>query len=115
MAFHGCLPSWSAAEGVLYWADRLAPAVHVLDPSGAPRQIAKLERPIEAMALAAPQVERLAPEAIGAGFDTAPRAPDLAPLVERYQPALWIHGQTHEACDYLIGQTRIVCNPRGYP
>jgi hypothetical protein len=52
VAFHGCLPSWSAAEGVLYWADRLAPAVHVLDPSGAPRQIAKLERPIEAMALA---------------------------------------------------------------
>lgn len=46
---------------------------------------------------------------------TAAFASDLSPLVERYQPALWIHGQTHEACDYLIGQTRIVCNPRGYP
>ncbi len=46
---------------------------------------------------------------------TAAFASDLAPLVERYQPALWIHGQTPQACDYLIGQTRIVCNPRGYP
>ncbi|HVS78210.1 MAG TPA: metallophosphoesterase [Steroidobacteraceae bacterium] len=28
--------------------------------------------------------------------------------------ALWIHGHTHESCDYVEGGTRIVCNPRGY-
>lgn len=27
---------------------------------------------------------------------------------------LWIHGHTHDAWDYFIGDTRIVCNPRGY-
>ena len=27
---------------------------------------------------------------------------------------LWIHGHTHDAWDYSIGGTRIVCNPRGY-
>jgi Icc-related predicted phosphoesterase len=27
---------------------------------------------------------------------------------------LWTHGHTHEDFDYMIGGTRIVCNPRGY-
>lgn len=52
VAFHGCLPLWSDMDGQLYWADRLAPAVHVLDANGAPRMLAKLDRPIEAMVLA---------------------------------------------------------------
>ena len=27
---------------------------------------------------------------------------------------LWVHGHTHNYCDYMIGDTRVVCNPRGY-
>jgi Icc-related predicted phosphoesterase len=27
---------------------------------------------------------------------------------------LWTHGHTHHCFDYMIGETRIVCNPRGY-
>lgn len=27
---------------------------------------------------------------------------------------LWLHGHTHESCDYVEGTTRVVCNPRGY-
>ena len=27
---------------------------------------------------------------------------------------LWTHGHTHETFDYKIGNTRVVCNPRGY-
>jgi predicted phosphodiesterase len=30
-------------------------------------------------------------------------------------PKLIVHGHTHERCDYMIGNTRVVCNPRGYP
>jgi Icc-related predicted phosphoesterase len=30
------------------------------------------------------------------------------------QIRLWTHGHTHEDFDYMIGQTRVVCNPRGY-
>ncbi len=30
-------------------------------------------------------------------------------------PKLWIHGHMHDACDYMIGETRVVSNPRGYP
>ena len=36
---------------------------------------------------------------------------------------LWIHGHTHDSCDYVLwhqsdhdfSETRVVCNPRGYP
>lgn len=27
---------------------------------------------------------------------------------------LWIHGHTHTHFDYIIGETRVICNPRGY-
>lgn len=27
---------------------------------------------------------------------------------------LWFHGHTHESVDYMIEDTRVVCNPRGY-
>lgn len=30
-------------------------------------------------------------------------------------PKLWIHGHTHSACDYMVKNTRVVCNPFGYP
>ena len=35
-------------------------------------------------------------------------------IAER-QPRLWFHGHTHKACDYQLGNTRVVCNPHGYP
>jgi hypothetical protein len=28
---------------------------------------------------------------------------------------LWIHGHMHDTFDYHIGDTHVVCNPRGYP
>jgi predicted phosphodiesterase len=28
--------------------------------------------------------------------------------------AVWIHGHTHESCDYIEEGTRVICNPRGY-
>lgn len=30
-------------------------------------------------------------------------------------PRLIVHGHTHERCDYMIGETRVLCHPRGYP
>lgn len=29
-------------------------------------------------------------------------------------PDLWFHGHTHASSDYKIGNTRVICNPRGY-
>jgi predicted phosphodiesterase len=35
-------------------------------------------------------------------------------IADRPQINLWIHGHTHNPFDYTIGNTRVVCNPRGY-
>ena len=41
-------------------------------------------------------------------------ASDLSSVIERYRPALWVHGHVHSSHDYQVGDTRIVCNARGY-
>jgi predicted phosphodiesterase len=40
---------------------------------------------------------------------------DMEELILERKPALWIHGHTHHAFDYRIGDTRVVCHPFGYP
>ena len=35
-------------------------------------------------------------------------------ILDHPQIKLWTHGHTHDTFDYLIGSTRVVCNPRGY-
>ena len=35
-------------------------------------------------------------------------------IMDHPQIKLWTHGHTHHPFDYQIGETRIVCNPRGY-
>ena len=35
-------------------------------------------------------------------------------ILDHPQIKLWAHGHTHDEFDYMIGETRIVCNPRGY-
>lgn len=38
----------------------------------------------------------------------------LDDLIAGDRVALWIHGHTHDAFDYEVHGTRVVCNPRGY-
>jgi predicted phosphodiesterase len=38
---------------------------------------------------------------------------DLEHLLDG-RACLWIHGHTHDSFDYVVGGTRVVCNPRGY-
>lgn len=35
-------------------------------------------------------------------------------IEQRPQIKLWLHGHTHYNFNYWIGETRVVCNPRGY-
>jgi predicted phosphodiesterase len=35
-------------------------------------------------------------------------------ILDHPQIKLWTHGHTHHPFDYVVGETRIVCNPRGY-
>jgi len=35
-------------------------------------------------------------------------------IIDNPNITLWIHGHTHYGFDYILGETRIICNPRGY-
>ena len=35
-------------------------------------------------------------------------------ILDHPQIKLWTHGHTHEDFDYMVGTTRVFCNPRGY-
>jgi predicted phosphodiesterase len=41
--------------------------------------------------------------------------PAMENVILQKNPKLWLHGHTHTAFDYKIGDTRIVCNPYGLP
>jgi Icc-related predicted phosphoesterase len=54
------------------------------------------------------------PEHYSKHFVSAAYASDLTNLITRCGPDLWVHGHTHHAVDYHVGNTRILSNPRGY-
>jgi Icc-related predicted phosphoesterase len=40
---------------------------------------------------------------------------DETSLIEVKQPRYWFHGHTHSDCNYLLGETEVICRPYGYP
>lgn len=42
-------------------------------------------------------------------------ATDMSDLIERHQPAAWLHGHTHYRSDFMIGGTRVTSNQKGHP
>ena len=59
-----------------------------------------------------PHPQSIHPKYSGSSLNPA-FASDLSHLLK--PPVdLWIHGHTHESCDYVANGTRVVCNPRGY-
>lgn len=41
-------------------------------------------------------------------------ASDLSDFILTTKPNTWVHGHTHEHKEYTLGDTRVICNPRGY-
>jgi hypothetical protein len=39
---------------------------------------------------------------------------DLDEQIQVYGPNLWVHGHMHDSSDYMLGETRVICNPFGY-
>jgi len=62
----------------------------------------------------APAAASIAPRFVGKPLNAA-FASRLDDLIENGRPSLWVHGHTHSSFDYRLGQTRVLCNPRGYP
>lgn len=40
---------------------------------------------------------------------------DCTDIITKRKPAVWVHGHTHDPFDYRLENTRIICNPFGYP
>jgi predicted phosphohydrolase len=40
---------------------------------------------------------------------------DCERIIVCEEPKLWVHGHTHDHFDYMVGNTRVACNPKGYP
>ena len=40
---------------------------------------------------------------------------EMDELILDRKPKLWLFGHTHSPIDTMIGETRVVCNPHGYP
>ena len=58
------------------------------------------------------------PGSIAARYARDPATPafvsDLEATILRGRPALWVHGHVHHGCDYRVGTTRVLANPKGY-
>lgn len=39
---------------------------------------------------------------------------DLEEHIRDLKPKIWVHGHVHNSFSYYIGDTRVICNPRGY-
>jgi Icc-related predicted phosphoesterase len=55
------------------------------------------------------------PEIFGKHLISAGFASNLEDFILDTKPEVWIHGHIHRTVDYTIGQTRVICNPMGYP
>lgn len=59
------------------------------------------------------------PRSIPERFRNDPLNPAFASNLEGFiassNAQLWIHGHIHQSSDYVVGSTRVIANPRGYP
>lgn len=63
----------------------------------------------------APSRQSIPPEYRGQHLMNGAYASNLEEFIlDRPQIKLWTHGHTHDEWDYMIGDTRVFCNPRGY-
>jgi hypothetical protein len=103
----------------LQWGARRLEPMDVLRLHSISRQFleSELSAPFDGVTIVmthhAPSM-RSVPDRFRGDLLTAAYASNLDKLIERYQPALWVHGHMHDSFDYQIGKTRVICNPRGY-
>ncbi|MDH3235886.1 MAG: metallophosphoesterase [Alphaproteobacteria bacterium] len=117
-AFEQCLKFMPDFKIVSYASEILAPddtiAMHARSRDWLADNLAQAhDGPTVVVTHHAPHRGSLAPQyaddPVSAAFIS-----DLEALIVAAGPALWIHGHTHTSFDYQVGQTRVVCNPRGY-
>lgn len=66
-----------------------------------------------AMTHHAPSTNSISPDFIGNPINGA-FVSNYNDFIEKQGPNIWIHGHVHSYWDYMLGNTRVLCNPRGY-
>ncbi len=95
------------------WTPSLARQQHLQSRAWLDEELGKSNLPTIVVTHHAPHRGSIA-DRFARDWATAGYASDLSELIERHRPPLWIHGHMHESFDYVVGETRIVCNPKGY-
>lgn len=54
------------------------------------------------------------PKYIGSNINASFNSP-WDELIRTEGPRMWFHGHVHDPFDYVLGETRVMVNPRGYP
>jgi Icc-related predicted phosphoesterase len=71
------------------------------------------EEPVVVMTHHAPSQQSISERYARSGLNPA-FASNLDNLVGWSNAKLYVHGHLHENCDFVLGSTRVVCNPRGH-
>ena len=61
----------------------------------------------------APSLGSINPKYVGSPLNAC-FVSNIEPQLRRWNAPLWIHGHLHDSYDYMVGNTRVLCNPRGY-
>lgn len=62
----------------------------------------------------APSIQSV-PEQYKEDVVSAAYASNLEDVITKFNPLYWIHGHMHNSSEYMVGDTRVICNPKGYP
>jgi predicted phosphohydrolase len=61
----------------------------------------------------APTWQSVSPQFVGDKLNGA-FVSDLSEMILDCKPDIWCHGHVHSCHDYMVGDTRVICNSRGY-
>lgn len=86
-----------------HWEDRIWLGQRLAEPFGGPTVVVTHMGPSP----------RSIPERYKGQILSAAFASDLEDLLPKAD--LWVHGHIHDSSDYCVGNTRVICNPLGYP
>jgi Icc-related predicted phosphoesterase len=73
------------------------------------------DRPVVVVTHHSPSKQSIKPKYQGDYHMNGGYSSDLEQFILDYpQIKVWTHGHTHDTFDYMVGQCRVICNPRGY-
>jgi hypothetical protein len=73
------------------------------------------DKPVVVITHMAPTFESVNWKFKGEGLTNGAYCSDLSDLIlDNTNIKAWVHGHVHDPVDYMVGNTRVLCNPRGY-